>query len=165
MTDSPLNGVLHVYIAFDWGDAMDLERARRLVPAEVHALPRRRRTPSSIAYRPPPLRFYLPNIPLDLPELGAVQAPAEATVFDLAAVSVAIHLPFVLAPAALTRLAGWLADSGPLVAAARKDLDGLYRQLLPAITDPLWKDDLSEEYVIFQLPPTCPVQPAFLLGE
>src|SRR5262249_27058869 len=32
-------------------------------------------------------------------------------------------------------------------------------------TDPLWKDDLSEEYVIFQLPPTCPVQPAFLLGE
>jgi hypothetical protein len=165
MIETPLDGILHVYVAFDWGDAIDLERARRLVPAEIHALPRRRRTPSSVAYRPSPLRFLLPNVPLNLPELGAIRASAEATVFDFAAVSVAMHLPFLLAPDALTRLAGWLADSGPVVTAARQALDGLYRQLLPAITDPLWQDDLSEEYMIFQLSPSCPVQPAYLLDE
>src|SRR5262245_47800296 len=55
--ETVLAGTLHLYVAFDWGDELDLERARQLVPAEVHELPRRRRTPPSIAYRPPPLRF------------------------------------------------------------------------------------------------------------
>src|SRR5207237_1277592 len=55
-----LTGVLHVYVAFDWGEEILLERARSLVPAEVCDLPRRRRTPASIAYRPAPLRIRLP---------------------------------------------------------------------------------------------------------
>src|SRR5262249_59382547 len=75
---APLAGVLHVYVAFDWGDEVRLESARSLVPAEVHALPRRRRTPPSIAYRPAPLRFLLEPVPLSLPELGTVQLGAEA---------------------------------------------------------------------------------------
>src|SRR5438094_777694 len=49
-----LAGTLHVYVAFDWGDEVNLERARGLLPAETQVLPRRRRTPTSIAYRPPP---------------------------------------------------------------------------------------------------------------
>ena len=39
-------GLLHIFVAFDWGDEVNLELARKLVPAEVHALPRRRRTPA-----------------------------------------------------------------------------------------------------------------------
>src|ERR1700730_9267322 len=73
-----LTGTLHVFVAFDWGEEVDLDRARSLVPAEFHELPRRRRTPSSIAYRPPPLRFALAPLSLDLPELSAVQARADA---------------------------------------------------------------------------------------
>jgi hypothetical protein len=161
----PLSGMLHTYVAFDWGEEMDLDQARRLVPAEIRDLPRRRRTPSSIAYRPPPLRFALPNVPLELPESGSVLASCEATVFDFAAASVAFHVPFALPAESLSRLAGWLADPTPLLHAARAALSPLHEKLLPALHDPLWSDDLSEEYVIFQLAPNCPFDPAFLLGD
>jgi hypothetical protein len=148
-----VGGTLHVHVAFDWGEELDLERARQLVPAEVRVLPRRRRTPASFTYRPPPLRFQLPAVPLTLPEVGPAPAAAEATVFDFAAVSLALHVPFRLPAAALTRLAGWLAEPGPLVQAARSALEPLHQKLLPAIQQPLWKDDLSEEFIVFQLPP------------
>src|SRR5262249_9509203 len=140
--------------AFDWGDEVRLELARSLVPAEVHALPRRRRTPPSIAYRPAPLRFLLEPVPLSLPELGTVQLGAAATVFDFAAVSVAFHVPFRLPPAALARRAGHLAEPEPLVRAARSALEPLHTRLLPAIVKPHWPADLSEEYFVFQMPPT-----------
>jgi hypothetical protein len=162
---APLAGVLHVYVAFDWGDEVRLDLARSLVPAEVHALPRRRRTPPSIAYRPAPLRFLLEPVPLSLPELGAVQLGGEATVFDFAAVSVAFHVPFRLPPAALARLAGHLAEPEPLVLAARCALEPLHKRLLPALVKPHWPADLSEEYFVFQLPPRDGVQPAALLAD
>jgi hypothetical protein len=133
------------------------------VPAEVHTLPRRRRTPSSIDYRPPPLRFALGSIRLDLPELGPIEAATEATVFNFAAVSVALHVPFRLPMPTLRRLAGQLANSAPLIHAARRAVEPLHRKLLPAIQDPLWKDDLSEEYYVFELPPGEPLRGIDLL--
>lgn len=158
-------GTLHLYVAFDWGEEVDLDRARLLVPAAVHDLPRRRRTPSSIAYRPPPLRFQTAAPPLDLGELGVVSGPVEVTVFDFAAVSVALHVPFQLPAARLRHLAGWLADPEPVLRAARAALQSLYGKLLPAVLNPLWKDDLSEEYFVFQLDPEAiPVQTPLLLG-
>jgi hypothetical protein len=148
-----LAGVLHVYVAFDWGEEILLDRARSVVAAEVRELPRRRRTPSSIAYRPAPMRVSLPPVELGMPEIGTVHAAAEATVFDFAAVSLAMHVPFSLPPADLLRLAGWLADPADLVRTARSALQPLHHQLLPAIQSPLWQDDLSEEYFVFHLPP------------
>jgi hypothetical protein len=161
-----LAGKLHIYVAFDWGEEVLLECARSLVPAEVHVLPRRRRTPSSIAYRPAPLRVRLPGVELSLPELELVQASAEATVFDFAAVSLALHVPFTLPPDCLLNLANGLADPASVVQLARAALEPLHRQLLPAIQHPLWKDDLSEEYFVFQLPPGNPwSSPARALEE
>jgi len=157
-------GILHIYVAFDWGEEIDLERARRLVPAETRELPRRRRTPTSIGYRPAPLQFSLPALAFELREIGAVQPVPEVTVFDFAAVSVALHVPFRLPPDALARLAGWLADPGFLVKLARAALDPPYRQLLPAIQNPNWQDDLSEEYFVFHLEPEdCPSPAATIL--
>jgi hypothetical protein len=161
--DCPLHGMLHVYVAFDWGEELDLDRARQLVPAEIHELPRRRRTPSSITYKPPPLRITLPNVPLQLPEIGPTTAAAEATIFHFAGVSVALHVPFTLPSPALTQVAGWLADPTPLVQAARAVLTPLHGRLLPAIHDPLWSDNLSEEYLVFQLDPIESLAPATLL--
>jgi hypothetical protein len=158
-----LTGTLHVYVAFDWGDEVDLEQARRLAPAGKHELPRRRRTPSSIAYRPPPLRFLLDPHPLDLAVAGAAPATAEATVFDFAAVSVALHVPFRLPLEQLIRVAARLADSTPLVRAARDAVRPLHRRLLPAIRQPEWRDDLSEEYFVFHLPPGQPLSAGVLL--
>jgi hypothetical protein len=116
-------------------------------------LPRRRRTPPSIAYRPPPLRFQMTPVPLPLAEIGTACVAAEATVFDFAAVSVAFHVPFELSREGAARLAGSLAEPAPLVQAARAAVEPLHRELLPAIQNPLWKDDLSEEYLVFQFPP------------
>ncbi len=150
---APFAGVLHTYVAFDWGDEIDLNQARRLMPAETHVLPRRRRTPPSITYRPPPLRFRLAAGPVELPEVGPVTPTAEATVFDFGAVSLALHVPLRQSFACLSRLAGGLADPTPLLKTARAALEPLYRDLLPAVQDPEWHDDLSEEYFVFQLLP------------
>jgi hypothetical protein len=146
-----LAGLLHIYVAFDWGDEISLDQALRLVPGEVQGLLRRRRTPSSIGYRPAPLRFQLERVALDIPELGPTQASVEATVFDFGAVSVGMHVPFELTASGMSRVAGWLAESGPLVHMARSALRPLHDQLIPAIHKPMWSDDLSEEYFVFHL--------------
>jgi hypothetical protein len=159
----PCSGILHIDIAFDWGDEVDLAAAHRLVPAETHTLARRPRTPPSIEYRPLPLQLALEPVALELPELGAMSVAGELTIFEFAAVSVAWRIPFQLSPAALGRLAISLTASAPLVAAARRAAEPIYRKLLPAIDDPSWSE-LSEEYLVFQLPPDGPVPAAGLLA-
>lgn len=163
-TTATLAGNLHVYVAFDWGEEVDIEHARLMVPTELHMLPRRRRTPSSIAYRPPPLRCALGPVAIQLRETGATQAIAEATVFDFAAVSVALHIPFRLTPANLSRLASELAEPDTLVQAARNAIAPLHSRLLPAIQRPLW-GDMSEEYFVFEFPPTDGLTGPELLGQ
>lgn len=158
-------GALHAVVAFDWGDEVDLEHARRLVPADFLTLARRPRTPSSIAYRPSPLRFKLPPASIELPSLGKVELQAEATVFDFAAVSVALRIGFNLAAGDLTRLAGSLSETEPIVQVARGASESLYRHLLPAIERPAWSE-LSEEYFVFHFAPDGALpEPETLLAE
>src|SRR5882672_3879009 len=128
-----LQGTLHIYVAFDWGDEILLDRVRQLVPASVQELPRRRRTPPSFFYRPAPLRVALPDVELSLAELGTVRALAGITIFDFGAFSISLRVPFSASPDALVRLAGSLAESGPLIQKARDAVEPLHRQLLPTI--------------------------------
>ena len=146
-------GILHLFVAYDWGDELDLERARQLGHAEVHDLPRRRRTPTSIAFRPPPLRFRTPTVNLTLPEIGKIESPGDVTVFDFAAVSFALRVPFALPPEALIRVADALAEPTDVLCSVRNVLQEVYNRLVPAIRDPYWQDSLSEEYFVFQLDP------------
>ena len=179
--DFKLRGTLHVFVAFDWGDEIDLDRARRLFPAESQDLARRRRTPSSIAYRPAPLRYPLKMAPIELPEIGPLgvssvisESPgtvipgstvAEAIVFDFGGVSVSLQIPFELTPAALTRLAGALAEPSSLVEAARAASNDLYYKLQPAIEKSAWSP-LSEEYFVFEIPPNDQLpSPTELIAE
>lgn len=147
-----LRGTLHVFVAFDWGDEIDLEQARRLAPAESQDLARRRRTPSSIAYRPAPLRYPLVMPQLELPEIGAITGLAEAIVFDFGGVSVSLQIPFELSAKQLTRLAGALADPQLLVEAARGASANLFSKLQSAI-EQVGCSPLTEEYFVFQIPP------------
>jgi hypothetical protein len=158
-------GILHIFVAFDWGEEVDLEKARQLVPAEVHALARKSRTPPSIAYQWPPLRFDLPPIALTLPVLGAIQSSADLMLFDFGAASLGVQIPFRLRADELTDLAGTLADPGAVVKAARAALEPLYCKLTPAIKNAFWSD-LGEEYFVLQLfpEPTTPT-PAQLLAQ
>ena len=160
---APFAGILHVFVAFDWGEEVDLERARLLLPAEVHSLPRRLRTPPSIAYQAPPLRFALPPLNLVVPVLGPVQAPAGLVLFDFGTASLAAQFNFRLAGTDLTRLAGELADPGMFVQAARETLKPMFDKLRDVIVQPDWID-LSEEYFVFQIipEPTTPTPPQLL---
>ncbi len=161
--ETPLTGVLHVFVAFDWGEEVDLEQARKIVPAEVQALVRRPRTPSSIAYRLAPLRFVLGNLLVQMPEIGQQLVEVDATLFDFAAVSASLKVPFRLTPAQLTRLAGWLADPASLVLLTRSALTPLYQQLRPAISKPEWRADFTEEYLVFEFPPSESLSPETLV--
>jgi len=72
-------------------------------------------------------------------------------------------VPFRLPSQRLTCLAGWLADPGAVVNAARQVFQSHFQTLRPAIKNPLWMTDLSEEYFVFQLPPGVPAAPVDLL--
>src|SRR5438132_588334 len=151
--ETVLSGTLHVYVAFDWGEEVNLDHARHIVPAEVQGLVRRPRTPPAFDYRPAPLRYRLGAVPLNLPELGVLKANADATLFDFGAISAALRVPFHLTLPQLTRLAGGLADPIEVVQASRTALISLHEQLRPAIAKPQWREELSEEFYVFELPP------------
>ena len=167
--DSELSGWLYLFVAFDWGEEVNLEHAGRLAPGAVLDLSRRPRTPPSIAYKPPPLRFQLQAAALDLPgaEPLAIES-AEATVFDFGAVSVGFRSPFRAAGAELSRLAGRLADRGlkqTLIQAARRAVTPLFEKIKEAVTRPLWSPDLWEEYFVFHFPPGAPLLPDGVLED
>ena len=147
-----MRGTLHAHVAFDWGEELRLDVAQRLVPAELHGLARRPRTPSSFAFRPTPLRVVLEPIELQLAEVGSCRAAAQATLFDFAAVSLALRVPFELPRDALARLAGSLSNSETIAQVARRSLEPLFHQLRPAIDQPEFIP-LSEEYFVFQFAP------------
>lgn len=151
--DLLIDGVLHVFVAFDWGDEINLAQAQQLAPSRAQLLVRRKRTPASIAYRPPPLLFALPPVSVELPELGRISYEGEVTVFDFAAASAAIHIPFKLTAAALSRLAAGLADAEAVVDAARMAAAPLFEQLRPAIKDPCIQT-VAEEYFVIQIKPS-----------
>jgi hypothetical protein len=185
-----VSGTIHIYVAFDWGDEVDLEAARRLLTGEPQALARRRRTPSSFGYSPPPLRYPLAPVELKLcepedpprpatepsiagntkpkngrsPLCATFMATADATLFDFGGVSVALHFPVTMSPADLSRLAVCLADSDGLVEPAKRTAQPLFERLRAAIQQPAFSP-LTEEYVVFQLPPGLPFAPPQQLLE
>jgi hypothetical protein len=160
-----LTGILHAYVAFDWGDEIRLDQAQQLVPAELHALSRRRRTPASIGYRPPPLRYPLPSPGFKLGDLDQSVVTAEATVFDFGGVSVALHVPFTRSPDELVKIAAALSDPRALIATARTAVESLFLKIAPAVDKPRFSE-LTEEYLVFQLTPGPPLpDPATLLAK
>src|SRR5262249_29659102 len=106
-----------------------------------------------------------PAVALELAELGSVRAATGVTMFDFAAVSVAVRVPFHLEPERLCALAGSLAEPAELVKAARQALMPVYERLKPAVQNPSWEDELSEEYFAFQMPRGEPLPPLAELLE
>jgi hypothetical protein len=147
-----IKGSLHFTTGFDWGDEINLAKAAELFPAETQTLPRRRRTPSSIAYQTPPLLIKLPSIPGAIDEIGPCEFEAEMTVFDFGAVAINQRVPFELSCAQLSRLAAAIAASEDYTRRAKTLSEAIFATIAPAIKCASWSD-LTEEYVIFQLSP------------
>ena len=160
-----LAGILHIHLAFDWGDEIDLPRARTLIPSEHLELARRRRTPISFSFRPPPVYIGLPPVSLELAELGKVEASAGLTLFDFGAISLALRVPFKLPPERLQKLAASLSDPSAILQKARSVLKPMHERLLPVISQASWDENLSEEFFVFQLPPGEPLPEPELLTD
>jgi hypothetical protein len=150
--NEPLRATVHLAFAFDIGDEIDLERVRHLLQGEPGQLPRRRRTPESIGYRPAPIRVELEPSGITLPgEPSFERAPrGELTLFDFGAISLAVRYHVTTTPGALLELAGQLAEPAPLTEAARRLLSPWLRHVEPAVHD-FALSDISEEYIVFQL--------------
>ena len=150
----PIDATIHLAFAFDVGYEIDLDAAKLLLPVEPGDLPRRRRTPESIRYRPPPLRLAVDLTGLALPAVDGVEASGaprgELAIFDFAAISLMAHYPVRAVPEGLTRLAARLAEAAQLTAQARELVSPWIERFRPSIVE-FEPSDLSEEYVIFQL--------------
>ncbi len=143
---------VHLAFAFDIGDEVDLDRARLILQGQRGQLPRRKRTPESIRYRPAPIRVELDPAGIALPGEHSLARPprAELTLFDFAAISLCVRFPLKTSPLGLLDLAGRLAEPAALTEAARRLLAPWLEQIRPAVQD-FEISDLSEEYVVFQL--------------
>jgi hypothetical protein len=148
-----LDVVVHLDHAFDIGYEIDLDRARRLLQVSEGALPRRRRTPESIRYRPAPLRVPIDASSLLLPGDAPTVVPprGELAVFDFAAISLSLQFSVRLTPEELLRLAGELADPSALNVAIRQAVHPWIERIRPAVVG-FELSDLSEEYILFQAP-------------
>jgi hypothetical protein len=143
---------VHLAFAFDIGDSVDLDRARLILQGQPGQLPRRRRTPESIRYRPAPIRVDLDPTGIALPGDPFLLRPpkADLTIFDFAAISLGVRFHLKISPEALLALAGRLAEPADLTNAARRLLAPWLEQIRPAAQD-FAVSELSEEYIVFQL--------------
>ena len=148
----PLDATVHLAFAFDVGDEIDLDRARLILQGKPGQLPRRRRTPESIGYRPAPIRVEVAPAGLQLPgDLSLIRPPrGDLTLFDFGAISLAVRFSVAASPLALIELAGRLAEPADLTEAARRLLDPWLQQIQPAVADYAFSE-MSEEYIVFQL--------------
>ena len=147
-----IDATIHLAFAFDIGDEIDLDRARLILQGEPGQLPRRRRTPESIGYRPAPIRVELEPAGIELPGDWSFRRPprGELTLFDFGAISLSVQFPVNTTPAALLALAGRLADTAPLTESARRLLSPWLERISPSVYD-FAVSDMSEEYIVFQL--------------
>lgn len=148
----PLDASVHLFFAFDIGYEIDLKQAAPLVAGVAGGLPRRRRTPESIRYRPEPLRINLDASALTLPaELRQAAPPqAELTLYDFGVVSAMIQCRDSLGPEALLALAGSLANTAALAESVRALIGPTLERLRPAVAE-FFVSDMFEEYVVFQV--------------
>ena len=143
----PLAVIVHLAFAFDIGDEINLDLAREMLQGELGQIPRRKRTPESIGYRPAPIRVPLEPTGIHLPgDCQVVRTPrAELTLFDFGAVSLAVQFSLSASPTALLQLAGRLAEPAALNEAARATANSLDR---PASTrGPRFLAELDERGV------------------
>src|SRR3954452_1723038 len=147
-----LTVVVHLAFAFDIGDEINLDLARQMLQGELGQIPRRKRTPESLGYRPAPIRVPLEPDGIHLPgNLAPVRSPrAELTIFDFGAVSLSVQFPLEATADSLLELAGRLAEPAPLTEAARALLAPWIERLRPAVYD-FAVSSMSEEYIVFQL--------------
>ena len=148
----PLDVVLHLDYAFDIGYEIDLATAATLLQGVPGTLPRRKRTPESIRYRPAPLRIPVNVAEVSLPGgiIPVKPTRVELSLFDFAAISLTLQFTLKISPSALSQLAGELADPVALNAEIREIVRPWIERIKPSVIG-FELSELSEEYIVFQV--------------
>ncbi len=151
-----VRSTVHVMVAFDVGQSIDLDQAASLVAAEGAAqrlgLGPGKRTPAYLDYRPLPVRVSGPAESVRVSTAGAewsTDPGFDAILFDFGAVSITQQIAFEGTLGDLLDLADALYEHGPVIDAARTVLDNI----TPAVREAISRPHLAEPvecYVVFQ---------------
>ena len=136
---------VHVLVAFDVGQAIDLDHAesRLSVGAHRQGLGPSRRTPPYLDYRPLPVRVSGSVEPLDVlvvtgrkEHIWKTQRAFDAVIFDFGAVSITHRIEFEGTLTELLALSEALYEHGPVLAGSRHLLGTLAETISEAVTRP-----------------------------
>jgi hypothetical protein len=149
---------VHVLVAFDVGQGIDLDHAESRLSAGAHrqGLSPSRRTPPYLDYRPLPVRVSGSVEPMDVmvrtgrdERVWKTQRAFDAVIFDFGAISISLRIEFEGSLTDLLALSDALYEYGPIISGARHLLGTLAETIADAVTRPHVADPV-ECYVVFQ---------------
>jgi hypothetical protein len=146
-------GTVSVFFAFDTGQSIDLEEARRhLGTLEPSVMAHRRRAPTYFQFDPPPLRVLQASEPHVV--AGRSLSPqVECALFDFGAISVRYDLPFDGPLDDLVPISVAIGESEELSASARRRAAALLEVVRPAVTKLLLASPV-EDYLVVRIEET-----------
>jgi hypothetical protein len=149
-------GICHVMFAYDAARSIDLDAAERRVheTSERQTLRHKRRAPSYIEYRPPPLRVTHNSGNL---EIGAfsTRPNVELLLYDFGAVAVNYSIELGSSFDQLLPLSEQLYDNARLLSDSRKRIDEVLATIGKAATQPQVAP-MVEDYVVFHIESLSP---------
>jgi hypothetical protein len=161
-----LRGRASIFFAFDIGQWIDLESARRRLesPSEDARIKGSRRAPRYFQFTPLPLRLSRNVSPLAFGPF-VTERGVDLTLYDFGGVSVAFTLPFDAGPDHLIELASALSDNDQLPDIAKAEVARVLAQTRESVTRPALSD-LIEDYLVFQVDTVDPpIRPEELCGR
>jgi hypothetical protein len=149
-------GLCHIMFAYDAARSIDLDAAERLTHAicERQTLRNKRRAPSYLEYRPPPLRVSFDGEPLHLGEF-TTRPNVDVLLYDFGAIAVHYSVALENSFDSLLPLSEQLYDNAELLADSRKRIDQLLKTIGEAAKNP-YVEPIVEDYVIFHIESLTP---------
>jgi len=146
-----IRGRASIFLAFDVGQWIDLEKARRRLesPSEDARIKGSRRAPRYFQFNPLPVRVSRNLAPLAFGPF-VTESGVDITLYDFGGVSVAFTLPFDTTADHLIELATTLSDNDQLPDLARAEVARVLEQTKEAVTRPALSH-LVEDYLVFQI--------------
>jgi hypothetical protein len=145
------SGLCHVMFVYDAARSIDLEVAERRIHevSQRQTLPHKRRAPSYLEYRPPPLRVSHDGPPL---EIGSFRTRpnVDLLVYDFGAISVNYSIALDSSFDSLLPLSQSLYDNALLLSDSRKRIDHCLASMGSAAAQPNVAP-VVEDYVIFHI--------------
>jgi len=150
-SDELTNSYCHVFISFDVGWFIDLNRCEELIKdlTERAQFKKLRRTPAYFDYQPAPLRVRQQIEPFFV-EYCRSSPEVDVTLFDFGAISVSYTFPLKDSFGRLVKLSDTLYDNEVLLRDARQRVEEIFQTVQSAIRRARISE-LSEYYIVYNI--------------